>query len=312
MQRVYGTAFFSDKDLQAHLARIEEAKKRDHRKRRQGARALHVPPVGAGRRVLARQGHDALQHARQLHARRALPGRLPGSQDADHLQQGALGDLRPLGALSREHVPREVVRRRGDGAEGDELPRPLPHLRQRDPQLQGPAAALSRADAAAPQRSVGRAVGPDARPPVLAGRRALLRDGVADRRGSRAAAAAGAARLRRLRAAVLGQAVDAPGEVPRRGRDVGSRRGVAAGRRSTRRASPTRSTPATARSTARSSTSTSPTRSAASGSARTIQLDYQMPRALRPEIRRAPTTPSTARWSSTARSSAASSGSSPS
>ncbi len=32
MQRVYGTAFFSDKDLQAHLARIEEAKKRDHRK----------------------------------------------------------------------------------------------------------------------------------------------------------------------------------------------------------------------------------------------------------------------------------------
>jgi len=32
MQRIYGTAFFSDKDLQAHLARLEEAKKRDHRK----------------------------------------------------------------------------------------------------------------------------------------------------------------------------------------------------------------------------------------------------------------------------------------
>jgi threonyl-tRNA synthetase len=32
MQRVYGTAFFSEKDLQAHLARIEEAKKRDHRR----------------------------------------------------------------------------------------------------------------------------------------------------------------------------------------------------------------------------------------------------------------------------------------
>jgi threonyl-tRNA synthetase len=32
MQRVYGTAFFSDKDLQAYLQRIEEAKKRDHRK----------------------------------------------------------------------------------------------------------------------------------------------------------------------------------------------------------------------------------------------------------------------------------------
>jgi threonyl-tRNA synthetase len=32
MQRVYGTAFFSDKELQAHLQRLEEAKKRDHRK----------------------------------------------------------------------------------------------------------------------------------------------------------------------------------------------------------------------------------------------------------------------------------------
>jgi threonyl-tRNA synthetase len=32
MQRIYGTAFFSDKDLKAHLTQIEEAKKRDHRK----------------------------------------------------------------------------------------------------------------------------------------------------------------------------------------------------------------------------------------------------------------------------------------
>ena len=32
MQRVYGTAFFSDKELQDYLRRLEEAKKRDHRK----------------------------------------------------------------------------------------------------------------------------------------------------------------------------------------------------------------------------------------------------------------------------------------
>ena len=47
MQRLYGTAFLSQKELDAHLTRIEEAKKRDHRKRRQGARALHLPPPGA-------------------------------------------------------------------------------------------------------------------------------------------------------------------------------------------------------------------------------------------------------------------------
>jgi threonyl-tRNA synthetase len=32
MQRVYGTAFFTEKELAGHLARLEEAKKRDHRK----------------------------------------------------------------------------------------------------------------------------------------------------------------------------------------------------------------------------------------------------------------------------------------
>jgi threonyl-tRNA synthetase len=32
MQRIYGTAFFSDKDLKAYETQIEEAKKRDHRK----------------------------------------------------------------------------------------------------------------------------------------------------------------------------------------------------------------------------------------------------------------------------------------
>jgi threonyl-tRNA synthetase len=32
MQRIYGTAFLSDSELKAHLQRVEEAKKRDHRK----------------------------------------------------------------------------------------------------------------------------------------------------------------------------------------------------------------------------------------------------------------------------------------
>ena len=32
MQRVYGTAFFTQKELDEHLTRLEEAKKRDHRK----------------------------------------------------------------------------------------------------------------------------------------------------------------------------------------------------------------------------------------------------------------------------------------
>ncbi len=73
-----------------------------------------------------------------------------------------------------------------------------------------------RADAAAPQRGVRRAVRPDARAAVQPGRRALLRHGVADRRGSRA--------LLRLVQRVYGdfglttgdEAVDAAAGVPRR------------------------------------------------------------------------------------------------
>src|SRR5262249_6117236 len=32
LQRVYGTAFFDKKDLEAHIAQVEEARKRDHRR----------------------------------------------------------------------------------------------------------------------------------------------------------------------------------------------------------------------------------------------------------------------------------------
>ena len=111
--------------------------------------------------------------------------------------------LGPLGSTTAQNMFLIESRRRADGHEGDELPGPLCCVfAQRGAQLPRPADALSRADAAAPQRGVGRAVRPDPRAAVLAGRRALLRDAGADRRRGRAAAAAGAARLRRLRPAV--------------------------------------------------------------------------------------------------------------
>jgi threonyl-tRNA synthetase len=48
MQRVYGTAFFSQKELDEHLARIEEAKKRDHRKLGRELDLFHIHPVAPG------------------------------------------------------------------------------------------------------------------------------------------------------------------------------------------------------------------------------------------------------------------------
>src|SRR5690606_10363612 len=49
LQRIYGTAWFSEKDLQEYLERLEEAKRRDHRKlgRELGIFSVH-PEVGPG------------------------------------------------------------------------------------------------------------------------------------------------------------------------------------------------------------------------------------------------------------------------
>ncbi len=49
LQRVYGTAFFDKKDLDAHLALVEEAKKRDHRKIGKELGLFTISPlVGSG------------------------------------------------------------------------------------------------------------------------------------------------------------------------------------------------------------------------------------------------------------------------
>lgn len=49
LQRVYGTAFFDKKQLEEHLARVEEAKKRDHRKIGKDLHLFSISPlVGSG------------------------------------------------------------------------------------------------------------------------------------------------------------------------------------------------------------------------------------------------------------------------
>jgi threonyl-tRNA synthetase len=56
MQRVYGTAFFSQKELDEHLARIEEAKKRDHRKLGRELDLFHIHPVSPGAAFWTQRG----------------------------------------------------------------------------------------------------------------------------------------------------------------------------------------------------------------------------------------------------------------
>ncbi len=48
LQRVYGTAFATPKELDQHLARIEEARRRDHRRLGQELDLFHVDPLSPG------------------------------------------------------------------------------------------------------------------------------------------------------------------------------------------------------------------------------------------------------------------------
>ena len=80
-------------------------RKRDHRKLGTRAGSLPLPPLLARRRLLDAQGHGALHGAVGLHAQAGHRERLRRDQDAAALQQGALGDLGPLGQVPREHVP---------------------------------------------------------------------------------------------------------------------------------------------------------------------------------------------------------------
>ncbi len=61
LQRIYGTAFFDKKELDAHLAKLEEVKKRDHRKLGPALGLFAFHEVAPGARLLAAERDHALQ-----------------------------------------------------------------------------------------------------------------------------------------------------------------------------------------------------------------------------------------------------------
>ena len=63
LTRIYGTAFFNQADLDAYLQRMEEARRRDHRRLGRELDLFHFSDVVAGLAVLAPQGHGHLERA---------------------------------------------------------------------------------------------------------------------------------------------------------------------------------------------------------------------------------------------------------
>ncbi len=77
LQRIYGTAFFKKEELDAHLARIEEAKKRDHRVLGKQLDLFMMHPFSPGAVFWTERGTATVQRDQRLHSR-AAARRLPG------------------------------------------------------------------------------------------------------------------------------------------------------------------------------------------------------------------------------------------
>ena len=104
LTRIYGTAFHSKDDLADHLERLEQAPPARPPQARPRAGAVPLLRAGPGQRVLDRRRHRGLQRARRPLARDVARARLRGDQDPAALRPQAVGDLRPLGQVPREHV----------------------------------------------------------------------------------------------------------------------------------------------------------------------------------------------------------------
>ena len=124
LTRIYGTAFYSQADLDAHLERLEQARARDHRRLGTQLDLFHLSDHSPGIAVLAPEGHGALERARGPAAAREPQARLRRGEDAAPLRHPDVHHLGPLRQLPGEHVLRPAARGRGAaGAEADELSR---------------------------------------------------------------------------------------------------------------------------------------------------------------------------------------------
>jgi threonyl-tRNA synthetase len=115
LQRIYGVAFRNRDDLKAHLTMLEEAAKRDHRKLGREMDLFHLQEEAPGM-VFWHPNGWTIYRELEDYMRRRLPRRLLcRNQDAAGRGPQAVGKIRPLGKLPREHVHRRSGRGRRQG-----------------------------------------------------------------------------------------------------------------------------------------------------------------------------------------------------
>ena len=111
LTRIYGTAFYDQADLDAHLAALEEARARDHRRLGQQLDLFHLSDHSPGSPFWHPKGMVIWNVARGPPPPREPQARLRRGEDAAPLRHPDLHHLGPLRELPREHVLRHVARR---------------------------------------------------------------------------------------------------------------------------------------------------------------------------------------------------------
>ena len=173
LTRIYGTAFFSDKDLQEYLERLEQARARDHRKLGPQLGLFNFSDVAPGMAFWFPAGTQVFNSLVALSremgdARGYTEVKTPQLYDSSLWKTSGHWDK-----YQRAHVPHRVGGH-ADGAQADELPGPLPALLDAASLLPGPADPLFRAGTAAPQRAERRAPRAAADAELRPGRRPYL------------------------------------------------------------------------------------------------------------------------------------------
>ena len=117
LQRIYGTAWESQKALDEYLHRLEEAEKRDHRKLGAELDLFSFPEeIGSGLAVFHPKGGIVRRVMEEYSRERHEAARLRVRELAAHLQGRPLPDLGPPRLVRRRHVPADAPRRRGGAA----------------------------------------------------------------------------------------------------------------------------------------------------------------------------------------------------
>ena len=129
LQRIYGTSFFSKKDLDDFLNKQEEAKKRDHRVLGQQLDLFSIQELaGPGLIFWHPKGRDHPQRDGRLDARRISEARLLAGVHAARGAAAVVADLRARRLLRVEYVRCHGARRRRISPKAHELPVPHPDL----------------------------------------------------------------------------------------------------------------------------------------------------------------------------------------